>query len=131
MIINISSKFRGLKTWPNFTAQKSKFSMKDFFSKCDQIHRKLQIWSHLLEKSSMENLIFCTVFGKTSTASYFGVIMLLSKCFWCQYSTFVKLILCFKLYNFIIYKMSGLSFGFWSIYREWVKKVSPDLMGLS
>ena len=28
-----------------------KFSIKDFFSKCDQIRRKLQIWSHLLKKS--------------------------------------------------------------------------------
>ena len=35
-----------------------KFSIKDFFSKFDQTHRKLDIWSHLLKKSSMENLIF-------------------------------------------------------------------------
>ena len=35
----------------NITAQKMKFSIKDFFSKCDQIRRKLQIWSHLLKKS--------------------------------------------------------------------------------
>ena len=32
-----------------------KFSVKDFFSKCDQIRKKLQIWSHLLKKSLMEN----------------------------------------------------------------------------
>ena len=31
------------------------FSIKDFFSKCDQIHRKLRIWSHLLKKSLIEN----------------------------------------------------------------------------
>ena len=37
---------------------KMKFSVKDFFSKCDQIRRKLQILSHLLKKSLMENLIF-------------------------------------------------------------------------
>ena len=42
-------------------AQKLKFSIKDFFSKCDQIHSKLQIWSRLLEKSLMENFIFCAV----------------------------------------------------------------------
>ena len=41
------------------TAQKAKFSIKDFFSKCDQIRRKLRIWSHLLQKSLMENFIFC------------------------------------------------------------------------
>ena len=40
------------------------FSIKDFFSKCDQIHRKLRIWSHLLKKSLMENFIFCAVLCK-------------------------------------------------------------------
>ena len=35
----------------SFTAQKMKFSIKDFFSK----------WSHLLEKSLMENFLFCVV----------------------------------------------------------------------
>ena len=39
-----------------------KFSIKDFFSKCDQIRRKLRIWSHLLKKLLMENFIFCVVF---------------------------------------------------------------------
>ena len=38
-----------------------KFSIKDFFSKCDQIRNFLRIWSHLLKKSLMENFIFCTV----------------------------------------------------------------------
>ena len=41
-----------------YTAQKMKFSIKNFFSKCDQIRRFLGIWSHLLKKSLMENLIF-------------------------------------------------------------------------
>ena len=44
-----------------YTAQKMKFSIKDFFSKCDQIRRNLWIWSHLLKKFSMENFIFCAV----------------------------------------------------------------------
>ena len=35
-------------------AQKMKFSIKDFFSKCDQIRRKLRIWSYLPKKSLME-----------------------------------------------------------------------------
>ena len=39
-----------------------KFSIKDFFSKCDQIRRKLRIWSHLLKKSLMENFIFCAMY---------------------------------------------------------------------
>ena len=33
------------------------FIIKDFVSKCDQIHRKLRIWSHLLKKSFMENFL--------------------------------------------------------------------------
>ena len=49
------------------TAQKMKFSITDFFSKCDQIRRFLCIWSHLLEKSVMENFNFCAV----SDESYF------------------------------------------------------------
>ena len=44
------------------TAQKMKFFIKEFFSKCDQIRRNLRIWSHLLKKSLMENFIFCAVY---------------------------------------------------------------------
>ena len=44
-----------------FTVQKMKFSIKYFSGKCDQICRKLRIWSHLLEKSLMENFIFYAV----------------------------------------------------------------------
>ena len=40
------------------TAQKMKFSSKDFFSKCDQIRSFLRIWPHLLKKSLMEKFIF-------------------------------------------------------------------------
>ena len=38
-------------------AQKMKFFLKDFFIKCDKIRRNLQIWSHLLKTSLIENLI--------------------------------------------------------------------------
>ena len=38
-----------------------KFSIKDFFSKCDQIRSFLRIWSSLMKKSLMENVIFCAV----------------------------------------------------------------------
>ena len=44
-----------------YTAQKMKFSTKDFFIKCDQIRSFLRIWSDLLEKSLIENFIFCAV----------------------------------------------------------------------
>ena len=49
------------------------FSIKDFFSKGDQIrrklHRKLRIWSHLLKKSFMENFIFCAKLGFNDSTS--------------------------------------------------------------
>ena len=41
------------------TVQKMKFSIKDLFSKYDQICSFLWIWSYLLKKSLMENFIFC------------------------------------------------------------------------
>ena len=40
---------------------KMKFSIKDFSSKCDQIHKELRIWLRLLKKSSIENFLFCAV----------------------------------------------------------------------
>ena len=50
-----------------------KFSNKDFFSKCDQIRRKLWIWSHLLKKSLLENFIFCAMFKQVCIPSKFLV----------------------------------------------------------
>ena len=52
-----------IKKWvrvPN-TAQKMNFSIKDFFSRCNQICSFLQIWSYLLKKSLMEKWIFCAM----------------------------------------------------------------------
>ena len=43
------------------SAQKKKFSIKDFFSKCNQICSFLQIWPYTLNKSLIKNLIFCAV----------------------------------------------------------------------
>ena len=42
-----------MKLLKKITTQKMKFSITDFFSKCNRI------WSHLLRKSLMENLFFC------------------------------------------------------------------------
>ena len=47
-----------------------KFSINDFFSKCDQIFRKLRIWSHLLKKCLMKSFIFCAVWTLTSVRSF-------------------------------------------------------------
>ena len=41
-----------------------KFSIKDFFCKCDQIRRKLEIWSHLLKTFLIENFLFGSVYGE-------------------------------------------------------------------
>ena len=43
--------------------KKMKFSIKVFFSKCDEIRSFLCVWSHLLKKSLMENFIFRAVHG--------------------------------------------------------------------
>ena len=60
MLINTDRHIKVLLA--NYTLYiKIKFSIKDFSSKCDQIRRKLRIWSHLLKKYLMENSIFCAV----------------------------------------------------------------------
>ena len=43
------------------TPQKIKFSIRNFFRKCDQILSFLRIWSHLLKKSLIENFTFCAM----------------------------------------------------------------------
>ena len=55
--------FRNIKWdyWPETLHKKMKFSIKDFFSKCNQIRSFPWIWSHLLKKSLMKNFIFCAV----------------------------------------------------------------------
>ena len=40
-----------MKTFQFDTAQKMNFSIKDVFSECHQIRKKLRIWSQLLKKS--------------------------------------------------------------------------------
>ena len=50
-----------LDTFYAVTAQKTKFSIKDFYSKCDQMRSFPQIKSHILKKFLMENFIFYAV----------------------------------------------------------------------
>ena len=50
---------RSFRSLSSIAAQKMKFSIAGFFSKCDQLPRKLPIWSYLLKKSLMGNFIFC------------------------------------------------------------------------
>ena len=63
-----SAKFKWVHFWvvkrkltTTSTLQKMKLSIKDFFSKCEQIRTFLRIWSHLLKKSLMESFIFYAV----------------------------------------------------------------------
>ena len=48
-----------------------KFFIKDFYSKCGEIRRKLRIWSLLPKKSLIENFIFCAVFSPVGTTLVF------------------------------------------------------------
>ena len=64
-----------LSPFKHFTAQKMKFSIKDFFSKWDQMRSFLRIWSHLLKKSLMECFIFC------------AVVVVITRC-WVQYGKY-------------------------------------------
>ena len=41
------------------------FSIKDLFSKYDQIRSFLRLWSHLLKKYLIENFIFCAAICET------------------------------------------------------------------
>ena len=61
-------KVKNEKEVGKFTAQKMKFSIRDYFSKCDQIRSKLRIWSLLLTKSLMKNFIFCAAILATSSS---------------------------------------------------------------
>ena len=68
----------------NSTAQKMKFSIKDFLSKCDQIRRKLWIWLHLLKKSLMENFIFCAVIGARAQNFTSNTLFVVHFLHWCM-----------------------------------------------
>ena len=58
MTIQQCSNFSRVSYTVQYTAQKMKFSIKGFLSKCEQMQNFLRIFSHLLKESLMENLIF-------------------------------------------------------------------------
>ena len=64
-----------LPSYKDFTAQKMKFSIKDFFSKCDQICRKLGITGDLVtytEEILNVRLNFCAVFLTLHLSHFFN-----------------------------------------------------------
>ena len=52
-----------------------KWSINDFFSKCDQIRSFLRIWWHLLKKSLMENFVFCSLWIDSDLLIYHNFIL--------------------------------------------------------
>ena len=73
---------------PHVTVQK-KFLIKDFFSKCDQIPRKLRVWSHLLKKTLMVNFIFCAV-SHLTTKMKRSQETVINHCFWIECGCIIK-----------------------------------------
>ena len=69
------------------TAQKMKFSIKDFFSKCDQIRWLRRIWSHLLNKSLMENFIFWAVSRTRFKMNLHSIVSWMSRSFFLKTGT--------------------------------------------
>ena len=57
--------------------------IKDFFSKCDKICNLLRIWSHLLNKSLMENFICAVIPNQVSQLSF-----ICYKCWYCYWYYF-------------------------------------------
>ena len=61
LLMYLRAMFLALSNILDIHCTKKKFSIKDFFSKCDQIRSLLRICLHLLKKSLMGNFIFCAV----------------------------------------------------------------------
>ena len=60
------SRFADWVKFTTHTGQEKKFSIKDFFSKCDQICRFLRIWSYLQKKSLMRGYKWIRLVHPTS-----------------------------------------------------------------
>ena len=84
-----------------------KFSIKDFFSKCDQICSFLWISSYLLKKSLMENFVFCAVPLETFW-SVFKICLSRNAIFLCvKYEFDIQMLKIKKRYR--IYQQSGVT----------------------
>ena len=108
-----------------------KFSIKDFSSECEQIHRKLRIWSYLLKKYLIESFIFLQwrvlppLFPKYWTRgrrvlrkTYFLFVDLSAA--WCVICLFVFPFLCLSDYLFVICPFVCLSVFpiIWSFFQK-------------
>ena len=96
-----------------------RFSIKDFFSKCNQIRRKMRIWWHLLKKSLMENFIFCAVASTCAFSSFFKRL--------CWHWNFLRCLCQGNRYFSISPKTSGLV---WTSDKAWDLKTRYHLLSL-
>ena len=65
-----------------YTAQKMTFSIKDFFSKCDQIHRKLNLVTFAEEiLNGKLHFLYSAIFGVNSIVTNFDFLSLFSDIF--------------------------------------------------
>ena len=80
ILFHVRKKCREYEVVFDITAQKMKLPIKDLFCKCDQICRKLRIWSHLLKKSLMENFIFRALFVLGGRSYFCGRTQVLFLC---------------------------------------------------
>ena len=55
--MHIIMQYTHFESLNNIHCTKMKFSIKDLFSKCEQIHKKPRIWSYLLKKSLIKNFL--------------------------------------------------------------------------
>ena len=62
-----------------YTAQKMKFSIKNLFSKCDQIHRKLRFGHIYWKKSLMENISCAVLLFQSQQCKHQGIVWNLFK----------------------------------------------------
>ena len=111
----------------------TKVSIKNFFSKCDQIRSFLRIWLHLLKKSFLANFIFCAAYVPRIGAritwhlDYFSnFLMTVEQRFTIWY--FVELIGCSSYYNLgMLYQMSG-NFIRFSSFKTWLSEISLRIL---
>ena len=98
-----------------------KFSIKDFFSKYDQICSFLRIWSHLQKKSFIENFIFYAVVCRSKWWGFwFDVsdVILANLYFW------VLNICPSPLVNFWIFLQHQMLSSLWNIFKNIINKPS-------
>ena len=90
----ISECFKFNKNWKmklDTQDKKMKFSVGDFWSKCDQVRGKLRIWSYLLKKFLMENFVQWR-HKKQSLSRFFIDYVIFPWFFWVSGPSFIAIV---------------------------------------